>query len=64
MGWGVQKGGALVAPRLSRHTAAKAAERSALLKEKRKFAEEMRLRRPVKGNGKGTVPPAGGGEKA
>jgi hypothetical protein len=63
MGWGVQRGGALVAPTLSRHTAAKAAERSCLLKEKRKYAEEMRLRKPGKGNAKGTAPPAGGGDK-
>jgi hypothetical protein len=63
MGWGVQRGGALVAPTLSRHTAAKAAERSCLLKEKRKHAEEMRLRKPPKGSAKGTAPPAGGGDK-
>lgn len=53
MGTGVQRGGALVAPALSRHVAARAAERSAILKEKRKFAEEVRLRKPgVKEGGK------------
>ncbi len=69
MGWGVQKGGALVAPTLTRHAAARAAERAVILKEKRKFAEEMRLRKPGgKGSGKGktvqgTTSPEGGGKK-
>ena len=73
MGWGIQKGGALVSPALIRFAANKAAERSSILKEKRKFAEEMRLRKPRGGKGgekgaraggsKGTTPPEGGGAK-
>ena len=56
MGWGVQRGGALIAPGLSRHAANKAAERTSVLKEQRKWNEEVRLRRskkPSKGKGKG-----------
>ncbi len=71
MGWGIQKGGALVSPALTRFAASKAAERSSILKEKRKFAEEMRLRKPASGKGaekgagagRGTTPPEGGGAK-
>ena len=73
MGWGIQKGGALVSPALTRFAANKAAERSSIMKEKRKFAEEMRLRKPGGGKGgekgagaggsKGTTPPEGGGAK-
>ena len=47
MGWGVQRGGALVAPALSRMAAGKASERSSIMKEKRKLMEETRLRRPA-----------------
>ncbi len=50
-------------PTRSPHTAAKADDRSCLRKEQRKYAKEMRLKKPPKGNAKGTVPPAGGGEK-
>ena len=70
MGWGVQEGGALVAPTLTRHAAARAAERTVILKEKREFAEEMRLRRPGgKGAEKGkaaagTTPLEGGGKNS
>jgi hypothetical protein len=60
MGWGVQRGGALVAPSLSKHAAAKATERYSVIREQRKFAEEMRLkkvpaRQPGKGSGKGNA---------
>ena len=47
MGWGVQRGGALVAPALSRMAAGKASERSNIMKEKRKLMEEIRLKRPA-----------------
>ena len=57
MGWGVQRGGALVAPVLSKMAAGKAAERSSVMKEKRKLMEEIRLKRPI------TTPP-GPGPKA
>jgi len=73
MGWGVQKGGALVSPALTKHAAGRAAERSSILKEKRKYAEEMRLRRPTPkpkgtekgaaGSEQGAAPPGGGGPK-
>ena len=56
MGWGVQRGGALVAPALTRHAATRASERSSVLKEQRKYMEELRLRAPPKrpkGKGKG-----------
>ena len=54
MGWGVQRGGALVCPGLSKHAAARAAERSNLLRENRRFAEEMCLQKPKsKAKGKG-----------
>ncbi len=59
MGWGAQKGAALVAPVVQRLAADKAKDKVAILKEQRKFAEEMRLRRtkatpdPTKGKGKG-----------
>ena len=49
MGWGVQRGGALVAPVLSKMAAGKAAERSSIMKEKRKLMEEIRLKRPTPG---------------
>ena len=49
MGWGIQRGGALVMPGLSRLAATKASERTSVLKEKRRFAEDMRL---SKGRGK------------
>ena len=58
MGWGVQRGGALVSPALTRHAANRASERTAVLKERRKFAEEMRLK---KGGGGGGGGGAGGG---
>eukprot|EP00973_Karenia_brevis_P018265 2507859-Karenia_brevis.AAC.1 len=41
MGWGTQRGGALVAPVLSKMAAQKTNEKMALLKEQRKYAEEM-----------------------
>ena len=47
MGWGVQRGGALIAPALSRMAAGKSAEKSSIMKEKRKLMEETRLRRPA-----------------
>ena len=55
MGWGIKWGGALVMPGLSRLAATKASERTSVLKEKRKFAEEMRLSRGkgAKGQDKG-----------
>ena len=60
MGWGPQRGGALVAPQLTKFVATKAKEKAEVLKEQRKFQEEMRLRRPpklpkggAKGDGKG-----------
>ena len=42
MDWGGQRGGVLVAPSLAKHAAVKAKERSEILKEQRKFAEEQR----------------------
>ncbi len=67
MGWGLQKGGGLVSPALTRHAAAQAAERTTILKETRKFTEERRLRKPGKGGDKGggktgTTPPEGRGK--
>ena len=64
MGWGVQRGGALVSPLLTRHAATKAAERSSILKEKRKYAEEMRLKKTPKGKGKGDGPAGAAGGQA
>ena len=48
MGWGVQKGAALIAPHLKRHVADRARERASILKETRKHQEELRLRRPAR----------------
>jgi hypothetical protein len=73
MGWGIQQGGALVSPALTRCVASRAAERSSILKEQRKYAEEMRLRRPGSGKGggegnvgmnkdQGSTQPQGGGQ--
>ena len=62
MGWGVQRGDALVRPGL--HAANKAAERSSILKEQHKYMEEVRLRRPDrggKGGGKSAKAGADGG---
>ena len=42
----------MVSPGISKHAANKAAERSSILKEQRKYMEEVRLRRPDRG-GKG-----------
>ena len=53
MGWGPQRGGALVAPHLRRHVAERARDRAAWMKETRKANEEAQLRRPGKGSGKG-----------
>ena len=56
MSRGVTKGVALAAPTLARRVAARAAERSSILKERRKYAEEMHLPRvpkKLKGGGKG-----------
>ena len=54
MGWGPQRGSALVAPQLRWHVADKAKDRAAVLKEMRKHQEELRLRRPnPKGSSKG-----------
>ena len=47
MGWGVQLGGALIAPALSLLTAVMADERSSITKGKRKLTDETRLRRPA-----------------
>ena len=43
----------IVSNTLAKHVAAKAAERSSILKERRKFADERRLRNKGKGEGKG-----------
>ncbi len=51
MGWGQQRGGALVAPQLSKFAAERAKERASILKEQRKYAEEMRLKKSVGGSG-------------
>ncbi len=62
MGWGAQRGGALVAPQLYKHVATKAKEKAAVMKETRKHQEELALRRKQgqggqkgdsKGKGKG-----------
>ena len=53
MGWGVQRGGALVAPSLTRRAAQRASERSSILKENRKLQEEVRLRKGGRGGGDG-----------
>jgi hypothetical protein len=47
MGWGVQRGGALVAPQLSKHAAQKVGERATFMKEQRRYMEEMRLKKPT-----------------
>ena len=63
MGWGIQRGGAIVAPSLTRHAANKAGERSNIMKEQRKLLEELRLRRPPKGpKGKGKGQAEAGGD--
>ena len=54
MGWGVQRGGALVAPQLTRMAATKAREKSEMMKETRKMQEEMRLRRPAQSGDEGS----------
>eukprot|EP00971_Amphidinium_carterae_P169288 3354109-Amphidinium_carterae.1 len=65
MGLGEQRGGALVNPGLLKLAASKATERTQIMKERRKMAEELRLRKNAQtpkgkgGEGKG----AGGGEK-
>ena len=46
MGWGTQRGGALVNPALQKHVAERARERTAVLKETRKYQEERRLVQP------------------
>ena len=56
---GAQRGGALVSPALARHAAARASERSSVLKEQRKYQEEMRLERDG-GRGRGGQPKGGG----
>eukprot|EP00971_Amphidinium_carterae_P330047 6462902-Amphidinium_carterae.2 len=59
MGLGEQTGGALVSPGLLKLAVSKASERTQIMKEKRKMAEELRLRKstenpkPGKGEGKG-----------
>eukprot|EP00974_Lingulodinium_polyedra_P002624 246243-Lingulodinium_polyedra.AAC.1 len=58
MGWGPQRGAALVAPSLRKAVAEKAKERTDIMKELRKQNEELRLRKPkkdpkAKGKGKG-----------
>ncbi len=57
MGWGIQKGGTLVGLALTRFAASRTAERSSILKEQRKYAEEMRLQKlgSGKGGGKGNA---------
>ncbi|CAK0874147.1 unnamed protein product, partial [Prorocentrum cordatum] len=44
MGWGVQRGAALVAPSIKKRAADAARDRAAVLKEGRKLEEEIRLR--------------------
>ena len=56
------EGGAMVAPTLGRYTAAKSAVRFWPPKEKRKYAEEARLRKSQDDTADGTAPPAGGGD--
>eukprot|EP00971_Amphidinium_carterae_P340415 6478747-Amphidinium_carterae.2 len=58
MGLGEQRGGALVNPSLLKMAASKATERTQIMKERRKMAEELRLRKAGpnpkgKGEGKG-----------
>ena len=59
MGWGPQRGAALVAPSLRKAVAEKAKERADIMKELRKQNEEIRLRKPApkkgaqQGDGKG-----------
>ena len=53
MGFASKRGSVIVSKTLAKHVAAKAAERSSTLKESRKFAEEQRLRKKGKGDGKG-----------
>ena len=60
MGWGPQRGAALVAPATLRHTAGIAKERAEIMKERRKLGEDLKLRaaprktpKGQKGGGKG-----------
>ena len=62
MGFATARSGALVAPAVSKHAAEKAKERSATLKESRKFLEEQRLRRSPKGDQKGDPKGKGKGD--
>ena len=49
MGWGPQRGAALVAPSTLKYASDKARDRAAILKEGRKLAEELKLRKsPLK----------------
>eukprot|EP00971_Amphidinium_carterae_P219605 4360073-Amphidinium_carterae.1 len=63
MGLGEQRGGALVSPGLLKLAASKASERTQIMKEKRKMAEELRLRKPTQspkqGKGEGRAKQAG-----
>ena len=52
MGWGVQRGGALVAPRTIKHAAERAKERTAVLKETRLARAEAKARGQKGKNGK------------
>ena len=57
LGWGAQRGGALIAPTLKRFVAEKARDKAAVMKEGRKLQEELKLLKPYhpkqKGESKG-----------